>query len=575
MVRIAASGGFSTKSWKRITALSSLFPDLRRPRFAVWLLLMGVIFLGGCAQPPEDSAFLAKVGEDRITAGDLRAFISGRPSSPLTPEETRNHLQTMIDRRILLEEARAQGLEEDRQVSDRPDQEKKRTLYDEMMRLEVYDRVSVEEEEIEQAYQQAGWSVLVVSQEIFVSDEETAKKVVDLLENGMEFAEVARLHAVDRMMGLPSGKPDRFTYSPYDAPKAVVRRVFVLPEGGTTEPIPLRGGHVIARVRERRRVGIEEVRDKIRTYLHDLKVDILRDSYLSRLRAALDFRSHPQNMEVVVQVLKDGRSLSTLPEEQLRLPVYTFGDVVLGVEEVVEAVEPGKAQWPQINQDEVIYDLKRTLLPVEVMACDGRGRGVDQTEAFRRLLQAEKQGLMLVRLRDQVLEGRLQVTQEDLEVYYDSHKRRFRIPAQAHLQELLVEDADQARDLVRQIKAGAELSELIGQYSIRHYNVEEGVLRVFDIQNPLYGEEWMNTVMNAPLNELQGPVKTKGGYSVFKVLHRYDESFDTLENKWVRGMVVRAVKEEKERSIFNNYLEELREKYAERIKVDEEKVKRL
>ena len=542
----------------------------------MWLLLMGVTSLGGCAQPLEDSAFLAMVDQHRITAGDLRAFVSGLPSSsPPTAEEYRSHLQTMIDRRILLAEARAQGLENDRRVLERLEEEKKRKLHEEMMRLEVYDQVSVEEPEIEQAYQEAGWSVQVVSREIFVPDEETAEKVVDLLENGMDFAEAARLHAVDRMMGVPSGKSDRFTYSPYDAPKAVVRRVFVLPEGGTTEPIPLRGGHVIARVRERRKVGVEEVREKIRTYLHDLKVDFLRDGYLRRLRTELDFRSHLENMEVVVQVLKEGRSLSALPEEQLRLPVYTFGDVVLGVEEVVEAVLPGKAQWPQINQDEVIYDLKRSLLPVEVMACDGRRREVDQTDAFRRMLQAEKEDLMLVHLRELVLEERLQVTQEDLEAYYESHKRRFRIPAQAHLQELLVEDPDQARDLVRQIEAGAELSELIGRYSIRNYNVEEGVLRVFDIQSPLYGEEWMNTAMNAPMNELRGPVKTKGGYSVFKVLHRYEESFDTLGNKWVRGMVVRAVKEEKERSIFNNYLEELGQKYAELIKVDEENVKRL
>ena len=538
---------------------------------------MGVILFCGCAKPLEDSALLAQVGQDRITAGDLRAFLSGRPSSPvpLTAEEYRGHLQTMVDRRILLAEARAQGLEDDRQVLEQLEEEKKGKLHEEMMRLEVYDQVSVEEDEIGQAYQKAGWSVQVLSEEIFVPDGETSKKVVDLLENKMDFVEVARLHAVDRMMGLPSGKPDRFIYSPYDAPKAVVRRVFVLPEGGTTEPVPLRGGHVIARARERRKVGIEEVRDKIRTYLHNLKVDFLRDRYLRRLRTELDFLSHPENMEVVVQVLKDGRSLDTLSDKQLRLPVYTFGDVVLGVEDVVEAVEPGKAQWPEINQDEVIYDLKRTLLPVEVMACDGRRRGVDKTDAFRRLLQAEKEDLMLVRLRDLVLEAGLQLTQEDLEVYYESHKRRFRIPAQAHLQELLVEDPDLARDLVRQIEAGAELSELIGQYSIRHYNVEEGVLRVFDIQNPLYGEEWMNTAMNAPLNELQGPVKTKGGYSVFKVLHRYDQSFDTLENKWVRGMVVRALKEEKERSIFNTYLEELRKKYAEFIKVDEKNVERL
>ena len=541
----------------------------------MWLLLVGGILLGGCAPPLEDSAILTTVGDYRITAGDLRAFVASRSSTPRTAEDYRAHLQILIDRQVLLAEARARVLEENGWVLERLKRKKKRKLHDEMIRLEVDDKVFVEEKEIEQAYEEANWGVQVVSYEIFVPDEETAQKVVDLLEKGMDFAEVARLHAVDRMVGLPTGKADEFFYSPYDAPKAVVRRVFMLPEGSTTEPIPLRGGYVIAWASERRRVEIEKMRNKIRTYLHNLEADILRDRYLRRLRAELDFRSYLQNMEVVIQVLQDGLDLHVLPEEQLVLPIYTFGDVVLDVKKVVEALRPIRTQWQQVSQEEVVGELKRTLLPIEVMACDGRNRGVDQTDAFRRLFQTEKENLMLIHLRNRILEERLQVTQEDLAAYYEGHKRRFRTPAQAHLQELLVEDLELARDLVRQVEAGAELSELIGQYSIRHYNVEEGILRVHDVQHPLYGEAWMNAAMNGPLNELQGPVETKGGYSIFRVVHRYAASFDPLDKKWVQEMVVRGVKEQKGKSIFNHYLEELGQKYAERIEVFEGNVKNI
>ena len=35
----------------------------------------------------------------------------------------------------------------------------------------------------------------------------------------------------------------------------------------------------------------------------------------------------------------------------------------------------------------------------------------------------------------------------------------------------------------------------------------------------------MNAVMNAELNQLQGPIQTRGGYSIFRVVERYPEIY--------------------------------------------------
>ena len=80
----------------------------------------------------------------------------------------------------------------------------------------------------------------------------------------------------------------------------------------------------------------------------------------------------------------------------------------------------------------------------------------------------------------------------------------------------------------------------------------------------------MNAVMNAELNQLQGPIQTRGGYSIFRVIERYPEIYHGLELERVRDVVMRDVRERTEREYFNGYLLDLHKKYAEQIDVYEE-----
>ena len=50
----------------------------------------------------------------------------------------------------------------------------------------------------------------------------------------------------------------------------------------------------------------------------------------------------------------------------------------------------------------------------------------------------------------------------------------------------------------------------------------------------------MNAVMNAELHQLQGPIQTRGGYSIFRVIERYPEIYHGLELERVRNAVMRG-----------------------------------
>lgn len=536
-----------------------------------WGVLAAGMVLGGCASPAEDPAVLARVGQVRITAPMLKAFEARQPAPGDGRVDHRANLQTLVDREILLLETRARGLEEDAQVLKKLDKRETRELAEQMMRAQVLDKISIGPGEVEQLYAKGGWDQQVLTQEIFVADAQQAREVTALLKAGKDFSEVAYAHSVDRLFKTPAGGPQQFAYSPGDAPRAVVEAVAKLPVGGVTQPIFVRDGYVIAKVTGHRKVGIEEVREKIHKVAYQARKKDLKYAYLKALGQEFNLQLNPQGMEVVLGVLKGEDS--ELSEAQKRLPVYTYEAQELNVEEVLEVTLPVRDEWPEVTQQKVAEELVNTVFPLKVMAQDARQKGMDRREEFQRWRQREIENLMISRLRALALE-KVDLTQRDLEAFYEAHKQTFRTPAEARVQEILVEDPDQARAIVEQLGRGADMAALARARSIRK-NAEDGILTVYGLQAAIYGEEWMKAVMNVPLGQVQGPLKAKGGYSVFKVLDRQPERFYGLDQQGVLRAVRQGVTEEKQRRAFNEYLEDLKKRYAGQVEIYEKHLESL
>ena len=363
-------------------------------------------------------------------------------------------------------------------------------------------------------------------------------------------------------------------YSPFDSPRDLAQAVFALPAGGVTEPLPLHGGFVIAKVAERRRAELVEIEDGIREALGDEQQKQLRESYLRHLKWDLETVFDAEGMNIVVSVLQGAVRYADLDETQRQRPVYAFEGLQMDVAEVLEAVRPSGRLWPEATADAVNEKLSESHFPTRIMAHDARRKGLDKTEAFARSHELALGNLMLMKLREQILAEVPAPIEDELRAFYEEHKHRFRSPPHAQLEEILLETPSEARQLAAQIAAGAEWSELARAHSQRR-NAEDGLLYVSESQAPFLGEAWMNAVMNAELHQLQGPIQTRGGYSIFRVIERYPEIYHGLELERVRNAVERDVRERAEREFFNSYLRDLRQKYAEQIDVYEEHLRYL
>ena len=546
------------------------------PLFMHKPLLAGLL-VGACIscgdERPDNASLLAKVGEVEITATDLLTLEANLKDATMRSQH-RDNLQTLIDRQVLLLAANERGLQRDEEVLAELAKRETKALAAAMLRRNVAAKVAVTEDDIEKAYARPGWGEKVVTMEIFVPSREQARQVQALLAQGEDFAEVGRQFAADPYYGVHTGEIRRLAYSPFDSPPNLAQAVFALPVGGVTEPLPLHGGFVIAKVAQRRRADLVEVEEGIREALSDEQQKQLRESYLRHLKWDLDPVFDAEGMDIVVGVLQGAIRYEDLDETQRQRSVYAFEGLQMDVAEVLEAVRPSGRLWPEASVASVNEKLSESHFPTRLMVHDARRKGFDKTEAFARSHELALGNLMLMKLREQILAEAPAPTEDELQAFYEEYKQRFRSPPHAQLEEILLETPSEARQLAVQIEAGAEWSELARVHS-RRRNAKDGLLYVSQSQAPFLGEAWMNAVMNAELHQLQAPIQTRGGYSIFRVIERHPEIYYSLELERVRNSVERDVRERIEREFFNSYLRDLRQKYAEQIDVYEEHLRYL
>ncbi len=92
--------------------------------------------------------------------------------------------------------------------------------------------------------------------------------------------------------------------------------------------------------------------------------------------------------------------------------------------------------------------------------------------------------------------------------------------AQATARHLLVSSEEQCNDIKKQIEEGADFAEMAKQYSSCPSKAQGGDLGSFGPGQMV--PEFDKVVFSAPMNTVQGPVKTQFGYHLLEVTSRTD-----------------------------------------------------
>jgi parvulin-like peptidyl-prolyl isomerase len=132
------------------------------------------------------------------------------------------------------------------------------------------------------------------------------------------------------------------------------------------------------------------------------------------------------------------------------------------------------------------------------------------------ILMRVKLDVLSNKIRTKVTKGKDQVTNADIQKYYDANKARFSQPERRNL--LVVETKTQAKaqQAKKAVQSGTPWAKVAKQYSIDPTSKAAGG-KLPSVAKGQQEKAFDSAIFSAPKNKLEGPVKTQFGYYIFKV----------------------------------------------------------
>ena len=546
-----------------------------REMTAYWLLPL-VLFtaLMGCAVETGDRT-VAQIGDEEITVDQLRKFIAGLPKDAKAEtnrvEEAKNHLNTMINIQLLIMEAKAADLDkspEFRARLERVQREKLISIFQDRA-LEVEEEV--EEGEVREYAERMGLTRAVRLADIMVPSRENALAALRELKNGVPFGQVAQKWSINKKTSAQGGDLGRYT-TRENMVMPLQDKLFSLALGEVSEPIKIGGNYSIFTVLADSIIELSPQRRlAVQMGLKKEKKQRALSALAAELREKYHLELDREGLALIVEKVRGGASFASETERNIVLYRYDGGEIT--AQDLAEAGHPlkGTALAQLSDSSQVVALAERHVVPNAMLVEAALRAGIDEEAETVEWLENQANQLLISALRARLLRAKVTIAENELRQFYKAHAERYMHPEQIEVQEVLVETEAEALRLMEQIQRGARLGDLAKKYSIRSSEVrdEEGRFHFHLFEQAFLGG-FVEVAEKAEIGALTGPAKVDEGYSIFKVLSRERKRETFAEAEWrVRSQLRR----EKNRKAFNQFIEEVRNKYAAKVVIREDNLK--
>jgi peptidyl-prolyl cis-trans isomerase C len=265
-------------------------------RVFVFILGIAIFFaFGSCTKKQEQQgAYLAKVGTVRITQNDLERDIKNLPEFAQKlfegPVGKEKFLDEMIKKELLYQEATKRGLDKDPEYLRKLEEFKKLTLIGQLLEKEIEAKAKVTEQDVKDYYNKHKEELSAVSEvrasHILVKTEGDAKKILERLRKGEDFAAIAKKSSIDP--GSAQNGGDLGYFSSGQMVPEFEAAAATLKEGEVSrEPVKTKFGYHIIKVTDRKKgkpVEFEKIKGVLFQRISAEKQKEFFDSYIENLK---------------------------------------------------------------------------------------------------------------------------------------------------------------------------------------------------------------------------------------------------------------------------------------------------
>jgi len=182
-----------------------------------------------------------------------------------------------------------------------------------------------------------------------------------------------------------------------------------------------------------------------------------------------------------------------------------------------------------------------------------------QTEAD--LLFRQRSQLLEQRITEQVNKSSKNISQDEIDAYYEKNKSQFVQPATRDLNVVLTKDKATAEEAKKALESGQSWASVAKEYSIDPASKKNGG-KLPAVAQGSQETAFDKAIFSAPQGKVEGPVKTSLGYYVFEVTKETPKKTQSLkETQQSIRQIVASEKQQKALAAFGKaYQEKWRQK---------------
>jgi peptidyl-prolyl cis-trans isomerase C len=227
--------------------------------------------------------------------------------------------------------------------------------------------------------------------------------------------------------------------------------------------------------------------------------------------------------------------------------------------------------WEEVPEDYKLQLDKSMILDQmiseKLLIQEAKNMGLEEDNNVLEQIEKMTEQILVQVLMEREILDKVEVKDEEISEYYEQNKDSFTEKEQVHLYNILLETEEEAQDVLEQLKAGKDFSEIAKEKSTGPSAAQGGDLGYLSKGTIILEIE--EVVFALVLEELSEVIKTDFGFHILKITEKKPETIKALEE--VKEDIIQTLLPDKQKDAFENLLEELKSKSE--IEINEELLK--
>lgn len=291
-------------------------------RLPLLAIVMMFALLYSCAKKGEQKsgAYVAKVGSVAITQEDVNREMKGLPEQIQKmfagPGGAEKFVDEMVKKELLYQEAKKKAFENNPEYQRKLEEFKKLTLISLLLEKEIEDKAKVSDKDVRDYYEKHKADLTTNSQirasHILVKSEDDAKKILEQLKKGGDFAKIAREKSIDA--GSAKNGGDLGFFSRGQMVPEFEKAALSLKEGELGGPVKTQFGYHIIKVTGKKEGTVAEfdkVKDLLTQRVTAEKQKEVFDSYIEGLKKSYPVQKNAEAIAALGSGMKEKGQAAT------------------------------------------------------------------------------------------------------------------------------------------------------------------------------------------------------------------------------------------------------------------------